>query len=72
MVLSVQDQGGGIDKNILDKIGTPFLTTKDHGTGLGLAVCYGIARRHNATIEVETGSQGTTFFIEFSGAICYQ
>ena len=72
VVLSVQDQGCGIDKNILDKIGTPFLTTKDHGTGLGLAVCYGIARRHNATIEVETSPQGTTFFIEFSGAICYQ
>ncbi|MCP6429119.1 ATP-binding protein, partial [Klebsiella pneumoniae] len=43
VVLVVQDHGTGIDETILDKLGTPFLTTKDHGTGLGLAVCYGIA-----------------------------
>ncbi|MFZ5646922.1 MAG: PAS domain S-box protein [Bacillota bacterium] len=65
VILSVQDQGKGIDKGILDKIGTPFLTTKDTGTGLGLAVCYGIAARHNATIDLNTGNTGTTFFIRF-------
>ncbi|MFZ5650762.1 MAG: PAS domain S-box protein [Bacillota bacterium] len=65
VVLSVQDQGKGIDVGILDKIGTPFLTTKDSGTGLGLAVCYGIAARHSATIDVITGSTGTTFFVRF-------
>lgn len=38
VVLSVQDQGKGIEANVLEKIGTPFFTTKDNGTGLGLAV----------------------------------
>jgi len=66
VVLAVQDEGKGIDPPILDKIGTPFLTTKDNGTGLGLAVCYSISARHNATIEVKTGPTGTTFFVRFN------
>jgi signal transduction histidine kinase len=65
VVLAVQDQGPGIDPKILDKIGTPFFTTKDHGTGLGLAVCYSIANRHNAAIKIETSSSGTTFYVKF-------
>lgn len=65
VVLTVQDNGNGIDKNILDKLGTPFFTTKENGTGLGLAVCYGIALRHNATIHVKTSSIGTTFEVHF-------
>lgn len=65
VVLSVQDQGKGIDPEVLEKIGTPFFTTKEQGTGLGLAVCYSIAARHNATIKVETGSMGTTFLVGF-------
>ena len=65
IVLAVQDQGPGIDPEILDKIGTPFFTTKDHGTGLGLAVCYSIANRHNADIKIETSSAGTTFYVKF-------
>ena len=65
IILSVQDQGSGIDQSILDKLGTPFLTTKEKGTGLGLAVCYSIARRNNANIEVKTSSSGTNFFVKF-------
>lgn len=65
VVLSVQDHGGGIEPGVLEKIGTPFFTTKEQGTGLGLAVCYSIAARHNAVIDIETGSAGTTFFIRF-------
>ncbi len=68
VILSVQDQGTGIPPGILDRIGTPFFTTKDGGTGLGLAVCYSVASRHNATIRIETGSTGTTFFISFNTA----
>lgn len=64
-ILAIQDEGCGISKEILEKLGTPFLSTKDTGTGLGLAVCYGIVERHNATIEVRTGSTGTTFIIKF-------
>lgn len=65
LVLSVQDHGRGIEKNVLKKIGTPFLTTKENGTGLGLAICFSIASRHNAEINVDTGPSGTTFFVRF-------
>jgi len=64
-VLAVIDQGGGIEPEILNKLGTPFLTTKEQGTGLGLAVCYSIAARHNATIDISTSSKGSTFFMRF-------
>jgi len=65
VVLSVQDQGHGIEHELLDKLGTPFITTKDQGTGLGLPVCYRIAVRHNAKIDIETSSTGTTFYVRF-------
>jgi two-component system, sporulation sensor kinase E len=66
VVLSVQDQGTGIAPEVLEKLGTPFFTTKEKGTGLGLAVCYSIAARHNASIEVKTGSEGSIFHIRFA------
>jgi len=71
IVLSIEDQGEGIAPQILDKLGTPFLSTKENGTGLGLAVCYGIAKRHNASINIQTGLQGTTFQIKFNGMFQY-
>lgn len=65
VVLAVEDQGTGIKPEVLEKLGTPFFTTKDNGTGLGLGVCYAIAARHHAKIEVATGEEGTTFFVKF-------
>ena len=65
VVLAVVDQGKGIKPEILDKLGTPFFSTKDNGTGLGLGVCYAIAARHHAKIEIQTGARGTTFFVKF-------
>jgi len=65
VVLAIKDQGNGIKAEILENIGIPFQTTKETGTGLGLAVCYSIAARHNAKISVETGTNGTEFFIRF-------
>lgn len=66
VVLIVRDQGRGIPPEILDKLGTPFLTTKKAGTGLGLAVCQSIVDRHNADLAVDTGPEGTTFFVRFT------
>lgn len=63
--LSVSDQGPGIPAEILANIGTPFLTTKINGTGLGLPVCYSIARRHNATLYPKSSPEGTSFIIKF-------
>lgn len=67
VVLAVKDQGKGIPDDIQPKIGTPFLTTKETGTGLGLAVCYSIAERHNSRINFKTGPDGTEFFVRFKG-----
>lgn len=66
IVLAIRDQGGGIPAHILENLGTPFQTTKENGTGLGLPVCYRIASRHNATITVDTNTNGTTFFVRFN------
>ncbi|WP_255295282.1 PAS domain S-box protein [Bacillus sp. AFS037270] len=66
VILEVKDCGKGINPDNLDKIGTPFFTTKDQGTGMGLAVCYSIADRHQAKIKVQTGHEGTSFSICFN------
>ena len=63
-VIAVSDQGSGIPPEVLKNIGKPFLTTKDNGTGLGLAVSYNIVHRHGGTINIETGTEGTTFVIK--------
>lgn len=65
VVLSIQDQGHGIKSEVLQRLGTPFFTTKEDGTGLGLAVCYGIAVRHNASIDIKTNESGTNFLVSF-------
>lgn len=60
--LQVEDTGPGIPKDILDKIFTPFFTTKARGTGLGLAVVKKVIDRHKGKVEVFTQSgKGTTF-----------
>lgn len=64
-ILGVRDSGPGMGLELIQKLGTPFFTTKDAGTGLGLAVCYGIATRHKARISVESGEWGTEFLIHF-------
>ncbi|MFC3885630.1 PAS domain S-box protein [Bacillus songklensis] len=66
IVLEIRDEGTGIKPELLDKIGTPFFTTKENGTGLGLAVCYSVADRHDAAIKVKTDNQGTVFSIHFT------
>jgi signal transduction histidine kinase len=65
VVLAVQDNGSGIPPEIYNKLGVPFVTTKPQGTGLGIPICYKIAERHNAKIEITTGSEGTVFAVRF-------
>lgn len=63
--MSIKDQGKGIPPEILKKLGTPFMTTKSNGTGLGITICYKIAAHHNAKILIDTGSAGTVINIVF-------
>lgn len=51
-VLEIQDHGCGIPQEHLEKVGTPFFSTKPQGTGLGLAVCYRIAQTHSADLRI--------------------
>ncbi|KUP07594.1 hypothetical protein Q75_05030 [Bacillus coahuilensis p1.1.43] len=62
--ISIKDTGAGIPKNKIKKLGEPFYTTKERGTGLGLMVSFKIIREHNGTIEVDSiENEGTTFHI---------
>ena len=71
--VSIADSGSGIAPEHLRRIYDPFFTTKTarrdgqpRGTGLGLAVTYGIIQEHSGKIHVESQlGQGTTFYLEF-------
>ena len=61
-----KDTGCGIPDDVIEKVFDPFFTTKEvgHGTGLGLAVSYGIIGRHKGTIHVKSKpGKGTTFIV---------
>lgn len=72
IVIRVKDYGVGIPPENIDKLFTPFFTTKGigQGTGLGLATIYGIVKMHKGSIEVDSntdhskGPTGTTFTVK--------
>ena len=62
--LEISDTGMGIRAEHLQRIFDPYFTTKQSGSGLGLATVYSIVRRHQGHIDVESAlGQGTTFYI---------
>lgn len=63
-VLSVKDNGSGIDKEFQDKIFIPFFTTKKQGSGIGLSLSRQIMRLHKGSISFHsTPQEGTTFYL---------
>ncbi|MBK7029456.1 MAG: GHKL domain-containing protein [Bacteroidales bacterium] len=71
IIFTISDNGSGIEKENMDKLFTPFFTTKGigKGTGLGLPIIYGIVKMHKGEINVQSNSDkkagltGTTFTI---------
>jgi photoactive yellow protein len=65
-VAEVGDTGTGMSKDVQEKLFRPLFTTKgERGTGLGLATCYAILKRHGGDIEVQSApDEGTTFIIK--------
>jgi len=62
--ISITDHGTGIPADHLKKVFDPYFTTKERGTGLGLATCHSIIKKHGGYITVESAvGQGTTFYI---------
>jgi signal transduction histidine kinase len=60
----VHDTGKGMPAEVLEKIFHPFFTTKDKGTGLGLAVIHKVITDHHGTITVDSAAgEGSTFTV---------
>ncbi len=71
VVVEVIDEGMGMDEDTRKRCLEPFFTTKgERGTGLGLAMVFGVAERHDAELEVESQiGEGSTFRLVFPGQI---
>ncbi|MCP4603169.1 MAG: PAS domain-containing protein [Proteobacteria bacterium] len=68
IIVTVRDDGPGIAEEVRDRLFDPFVTTKPpgQGTGLGLSICYGIVKRYDGEIRVQSKiSEGTTFQVIF-------
>jgi two-component system, NtrC family, sensor histidine kinase HydH len=62
--VTISDNGSGIRQDHLDRLFSPFFTTKKDGTGLGLAITRRIVEQHNGSITVESkAGEGTTFHV---------
>ncbi len=67
LLVEISDTGCGIPEELLATIFNPFVTTKAHGIGLGLAICRSITDAHHARLSARNnvGRPGTTFTVEF-------
>jgi two-component system sensor histidine kinase PilS (NtrC family) len=60
--ISFADTGAGIPSHEVDRVFTPFYSTKEQGTGLGLSIVFKIVEAHGGRVEVESRSSGGTVF----------
>lgn len=69
IAVQIIDQGCGIPEERVKRLGEPFYTTKERGTGLGLMVSFKIVEHHNGTMKIDSEvGKGTTFTITFPAA----
>jgi signal transduction histidine kinase len=66
--IEVEDEGTGIPEEVMETLLQPFVTTKEGGIGLGLAVVAQVADEHGARLDFRTGKGGTTFSLTFPSA----
>ena len=65
-IITIKDNGNGIDDEALEKIFIPFFTTKKNGSGIGLSLSRQIMRKHQGTLSVKSKmDEGTEFFLRF-------
>ena len=68
IVITIKDNGPGIDKEVYPDIFTPFFSTKKGGTGIGLSVCRQIMKMNKGDIRVQSSpGNGTTVFLKLPG-----
>jgi PAS domain S-box-containing protein len=67
--ISIRDSGHGIPADLLPKIFDPFFTTKSTGSGLGLATCYSVIKKHKGIITVDSAEGACTTFHIFLPAL---
>jgi PAS domain S-box-containing protein len=65
LVLSVSDTGHGIPPAVRRRVFEPFFSTRDHGTGLGLSVVYGVVQSHGGFLTLDSSDLGTTVRLYF-------
>ena len=66
VTISIQDTGPGISRNVENRLFSPYFTTKDHGTGLGLVVVRKLVAQYDGKLEFHSiEGRGTTFIISF-------
>ncbi|WP_028559157.1 ATP-binding protein [Paenibacillus pinihumi] len=61
--VQITDQGGGIGPEMLDRLGEPFFTTKEQGTGLGIMICHRIVSEHKGRLHFQNNGRGGTTVI---------
>lgn len=67
--IAVQDQGPGVPAEFIDRLFDPYFTTKERGSGLGLAVAYAVAQNHDGALTVESRpGMGATFSLYLPAA----
>lgn len=70
ILIRIIDQGCGIPKEHLERLGQPFFTTKENGTGLGLMISMQIIENHHGTITFSSNDHGTTIELSLPIAHC--